>query len=254
MCGICGYVGDVFTSQRTVSDMTARLVHRGPDDSGVVTLGNACFGHRRLKVLDLSKNSAQPMLSECGNFLLTFNGEIYNYRALQEELRAEGVSFRSNGDTEVVLRAFMHWGEACLHKFNGMFSIAIYNRVERRLFLARDRIGEKSLYYTLGRGGLQFASEPAALKTKAAKGDVTGLVQFMFLNYTVGGRTIQKEIKRLKPGFYLTVSLADLQANRPIEEVRYWSLSDHFIKRSELTYLEAENEFLNTFWSKKGEN
>jgi asparagine synthase (glutamine-hydrolysing) len=161
MCGIAGVVG--LRDGEIAATMVRRIAHRGPDDEGTWLSPSdqfpVMFGSRRLAILDLSAAGHMPMLSKDGRFVLTYNGEIFNYRELREELKRAGHRFNSSGDTEVVLAAYQQWGPSCLSRFNGMFAIAIWDCQERRLFLARDRMGVKPLYYTDVNGCLAFSSE-----------------------------------------------------------------------------------------------
>jgi asparagine synthase (glutamine-hydrolysing) len=133
--------------------------HRGPDDGGLYAAGPVALGHRRLSILDLSENGRQPMFSSDGNFVLVFNGEIYNYLELREELAARGSRFQSQTDTEVILEAYRHWGQDCVSRFNGMWAFALYDVRDRLVFFSRDRFGIKPFYYVLDGECLAFASE-----------------------------------------------------------------------------------------------
>jgi asparagine synthase (glutamine-hydrolysing) len=165
---MCGFAG-VFNFDGAPADsglvdlMRAEIAHRGPDDRGSFLEGSIGIGFVRLSIIDLSLDAHQPMRSECGNYVLAYNGEIYNYRELRAQLKAIGYGFRSKSDTEVVLNAYREWGEECLERFNGMFAFALYDRPQRRLFLARDRFGIKPLYYVQSNNSLLFASEIRAL-------------------------------------------------------------------------------------------
>jgi asparagine synthase (glutamine-hydrolysing) len=161
MCGIFGYVGYIEAEQAQAC--TDTLAHRGPDGTGLWHTPEVTFGHRRLSILDLSDNAKQPMHYADGRYCITFNGEIYNFLEIRSELEAKGYHFNSLSDTEVVLAAFAAWGEACQLKFNGMWAIAIWDRLENALFLSRDRFGKKPLFYTRLPGGeFAFASEMKA--------------------------------------------------------------------------------------------
>nr|WP_319564278.1 asparagine synthase (glutamine-hydrolyzing) [uncultured Rhodoferax sp.] len=163
MCGIAGWIGpklDVGEARR----MIARLAHRGPDDEGDWQEGGVWLGQRRLSIVDLSPAGHQPMLSASGRYVVTFNGEIYNYPEIMAVLKGVGHSFRGHSDTEVMLAAFEEWGvEGALLRFNGMFAFAVWDRKERNLLLARDRMGEKPFYYAERDGEIAFASELSAL-------------------------------------------------------------------------------------------
>src|SRR6185312_10923382 len=143
MCGIAGFVhlDGSPASPDVVARMTDAIAHRGPDGEGRFVEGAAAIGHRRLAIIDLSRAGAQPMHSRDGRYVLSYNGEVFNFRELRRELESAGHQFVSRTDSEVVLYAFEQWGAACLPRFNGMFSFAIWDRVARSLFIARDRYG-----------------------------------------------------------------------------------------------------------------
>ena len=173
MCGIAGEFrfDETPPDAAAMARMLAKLARRGPDAEGQHADGAVRLGHRRLAIIDLSEKSAQPMLDAATGTALVFNGTIYNYPELRAELIALGHAFRSDGDTEVILRAYLEWGEACVERLHGMFAFAIWNR--DTLFLARDRLGIKPLYYNETPGRFRFASTPQALL--AAGGVDTGL-------------------------------------------------------------------------------
>ena len=149
MCGICGYVSRKLIPNRLLEQMNDTMYHRGPDDSGTWEKQKEEYGiglaHRRLSIFDLSWRGHQPMLSENGKIAIVFNGEIYNFLSLKEELKRKGYQFQSNCDTEVILAAYQEWSCECFKKFNGMFAIAIYDEEWDKVILARDRIGKKPL-------------------------------------------------------------------------------------------------------------
>ncbi|HOH29488.1 MAG TPA: asparagine synthetase B, partial [Candidatus Hydrogenedentes bacterium] len=144
MCGIAGIAGRPDTA--LIHAMTDALAHRGPDGEGHHVDGDIALGHRRLAILDRA-GGAQPMAYGGGRYWMTYNGEVYNFQALRAELEAHGHAFTTRSDTEVVLAAYAHWGEACIGKLRGMFAFALWDSVEKRLFLARDPVGVKPLYY-----------------------------------------------------------------------------------------------------------
>src|ERR1035438_2278236 len=172
MCGIAGFLDGSGSDTRdmlneVVGRMTATLRHRGPDDGGVWVdpAAGVALGHRRLSIIDLSPTGAQPMASSCGRYVLVFNGEIYNFREVRTELISRGVRFRGSSDTEVILEAVSEWGILpSLKRFNGMFAFALWDSVNRVLHLARDRAGEKPLYYGWIGSAFVFASELKALR------------------------------------------------------------------------------------------
>ena len=168
MCGFAGIIGS--DDKRLMTRMLSRLQHRGPDDSGIERfsplgdLGPAVLGFQRLSIIDLSSAGRQPMANEDESVWVVFNGEIYNFLEIRVELETLGHVFRSRTDTEVVVHAYEQWGAACVERFNGMFAFALWDRRERVLHLARDRFGEKPLYYGWMGNTLLFGSELKALK------------------------------------------------------------------------------------------
>jgi asparagine synthase (glutamine-hydrolysing) len=166
MCGIAGTLdlrSGLGSAEELVARMTDEMAHRGPDGAGILVLPPVVLGNRRLAILDLSPAAHQPMRSEDGNVWLTYNGEIYNYRELAQDLRTRGHRFRSSGDTDVLLHAYLEWGRECLSRLNGMFAFALWDRERRELFCVRDRLGVKPFYYTVVGGRFRFASEIKAL-------------------------------------------------------------------------------------------
>jgi len=149
MCGIAGIINfnNNPVEQLSLLTMMQAMKHRGPDDDGVFIDDNVGLGFVRLSIIDLTVSGHQPMKDDSSRYVIVFNGEIYNYIELREELNKEGVIFRTGSDTEVLLYAYIRWGSACLNKFNGMWSIAIYDTLEKSIFLSRDRFGVKPLYY-----------------------------------------------------------------------------------------------------------
>ncbi len=190
MCGICGEVRfDGFSPSVTaVSIMADVLAPRGPDGSGVVVRGNVGLGHRRLRILDLSDKSQQPMIDPELGLSLVFNGCIYNFRELRSELEEKGYKFFSSGDTEVILKAWHAWGEECVSRFHGMFAFVIHERDSGRVVMARDRFGIKPLYIAEVEGALRFASSlPALVKAGGVDTsiDVAALHNYMTFHAVV---------------------------------------------------------------------
>lgn len=210
MCGIAGFWG-----KGDIETATEILYHRGPDASGTVALGPVALGNRRLKVIDL-KTGQQPMSNEDGTVTLVFNGMIFNYRELRRELEGKH-RFRSHSDTEVIVHAFEEWGEKCLDRFIGMFAFALWDG--KRLFLARDRMGEKPLYYAVGRSGFKFAfaSEIKSLLTLFdAEPELGG--EFGEFETAVGDATLFRGIQSLPPGCFLGFD------GRKAKVTRYWDI------------------------------
>jgi asparagine synthase (glutamine-hydrolysing) len=205
MCGIAGMVGTV--DPRVVRGMTHLLRHRGPDGDGCVCPEGEPFGfgHRRLAILDLTSSGAQPMWDASRQFCITYNGEVYNFRELRSDLEAKGHRFRSKSDTEVVLAAYAEWGPSCLDRFNGMFALAIWDRGERTLFAARDRLGIKPLYWAEHPGGLMFASEAKSiLASGLVPVEADPEVTHNPWHYPSAPRTGFVAVNKLAPGHTLT--------------------------------------------------
>jgi len=191
-----------------------KLAHRGPNDAGQLFDYNFESGFVRLSILDLSSLGHQPMSDESGRFFIIHNGEVYNYLELREILKEEGFTFKSNTDTEVILKSYIHWREACLDKFNGMWAFAIYDKEKKVLFISRDRYGVKPLYYYIDNQKFIFASEiPAILEVINQKPQAN--FQAIF-DYLVFNRTDHTEdtfftsIKRLKHGYCIRITSDEL--------------------------------------------
>ena len=221
MCGICGIYetqgGRV--DEGTLDAMGRALQHRGPDGSGKFVDGPIGLGHRRLSIIDVEGGS-QPITNEEGDLQLVFNGEIYNYLELRGELLQFGHQFKTRSDTEVIIHAYEQWGVECLSRFNGMFAIALWDSRLRRLFLARDHLGVKPLYYTLVNGRLLFASEiKALLQDKACPRavDVKALGQLFSYRYVPSPATMFLGIQKLPPGHFLLALGPDISVRR------YWT-------------------------------
>ncbi|MCX6691813.1 MAG: asparagine synthetase B, partial [Methanoregula sp.] len=165
MCGIAGQYcfNGAPPDPRLLAAMSERIAHRGPDGQGTWIKGSTGLAHRRLAIIDLSEDAHQPMTNEDGSLQLVFNGEIYNFVELREELVGCGHVFRSKGDSEVIVHAYEEWGEDCLARFNGMWAFALWDEHKQHLFCARDRFGIKPFYYTEAGGFFLFASEIKAL-------------------------------------------------------------------------------------------
>lgn len=213
MCGIAGALAlkDRATDlQRQVEAMLAAMRHRGPDDHGMWQEGPVCLGHLRLSIVDLSSLGHQPMFSPDGRYSLTYNGEIYNYRALRAELEQAGCQFRGNSDTEVLVNAFERWGLVeTLQRAVGMFALALWDKKTSTLHLARDRAGEKPLYFGAIDNVLLFASELKALVAAAGHRpaiDRGALALYMKYNYVPGNETIYAGITKVEPGTFVSIT------------------------------------------------
>jgi asparagine synthase (glutamine-hydrolysing) len=225
VCGICGEIrfDDATADVGAVTRMAECMVRRGPDAEGIVSRGRVAFGHRRLKIIDLTEHSQQPMVDSQLGLTIVFNGAIYNYPELRKELEGKGYQFFSYGDTEVILKAYHSWGIECVDRFNGMFAFAIHERDSGRVVLARDRLGIKPLYYTKTSGRFRFASSLPAL---LAAGDVDSSIDPIALNFYMSfhsvvpsPRTILSGVKKLPPA---TVAVVD--PNGSFQTKQYWDL------------------------------
>ena len=164
MCGIAGYIlKNNSVDRQTVAAMVESLSHRGPDGSGVFVKDNVALGHRRLAIIDTSPAANQPLFNEDGTVGVVFNGEIYNFQALRRELTDKGHFFATRSDTEVIVHAWEEHGPECLRLFRGMFALAVFDLNKKNIFLARDRLGKKPLFYSLTNDCFAFASEIKAL-------------------------------------------------------------------------------------------
>lgn len=224
MCGICGVFysdKDRNVSRPVLEAMTQILAHRGPDDAGIFVNGSIGLGHRRLSVIDL-KGGHQPLSDSQGQYWITFNGEIYNFKEIRKNLEAQGCAFKTQTDTEVILQAYRVMGVDCLNLFRGMFAFAIWDGPKRRLFLARDRLGKKSLYYYFKDGVFLFASE---LKSFLKYPDLDlhinlgAVKEFLTYQYIPSPETIYREISKLPPAHYLVLE------NQNVSLKKYWSAS-----------------------------
>lgn len=232
MCGIVGVLGAAERSSfdASIGGMTYALRHRGPDagDAWIDAAAGIALGHRRLSILDLSPAGAQPMHSKCGRYVVVFNGEIYNFAELRLALAARGADFVGHSDTEVLLAGFSAWGiEDTLKRSNGMFAIALWDRRERLLHLARDRLGEKPLYYGWHEGAFLFASELKALHAWPnfrPEIDRDVLALYLRHNYVPDPHCIYRGFHKLVPGTFITAK-ADAAKQLPMPRV-YWSMTD----------------------------
>ncbi len=229
MCGIAGWVGRLapVAARQSVLRMMAAQVHRGPDDEGIELRQagehTVALGHRRLAILDLSPLGHQPMENPATGDLVVYNGEIYNFWDLRAELEQAGYGFRSRCDTEVLLRAYEHWGTDCLDKFRGMFAFALWDARRRELLLARDHLGIKPLYYAPIRDGFLFASELRALLASglvAADVDRRGLATYLAYGAVQEPLTIVEGVRMLPAGSWMAVDAA----GKLVRQSRYWQI------------------------------
>lgn len=227
MCGIIGIASNKVIESDWIHKGLKSMYNRGPDDSGVYynETKNVCFGHRRLSIIDLSNNASQPMIDKQSENVITFNGEIYNYIELKKELTSKGHIFLSNSDTEVILKAFSEWGTDCFKFLNGMFSIAIFDHRQNQVILARDRAGEKPLYYSINNKSLRFSSELKGLfedKTVKRNINLESFDKYLAWGYVPGNDSIIKHVHKLSSGHFLKF---DLSSGRS-KISKYWSLPE----------------------------
>jgi asparagine synthase (glutamine-hydrolysing) len=218
MCGICGFN---WNDEKLISKMVQKINHRGPDASGIKTFASVSIGNSRLSILDLSTKGDQPMSSRNGKLWIVYNGEVYNFPEIKEELISRGHSFDSHTDTEVVLKSYEEYGPDCLKKFNGMFAIAIWDEDKGELFLARDRIGIKPLYYYLKDGKLIFGSEiKSILMADCVKKEINLQSMYYYLGYEFvpAPETMFKNIYKLRQGHYAIFKSGNLKITK------YWDL------------------------------
>jgi asparagine synthase (glutamine-hydrolysing) len=224
MCGIAGIVnGDgAAVSPVVLRRMTDAVAHRGPDGDGLFTDGNVGFGHRRLAIIDLSAAGHQPMMTADGDFVVTYNGEVFNFQELRIELEALGHRFRSRTDSEVVLCAYAQWGPDAIRRFNGMFAFAVWDRRKREVCLVRDRYGIKPLYYAQCGSTLLFGSEVKALLAHTCyhtELDREALVEYFAFQNFITDRTLFKNARLLAAGTYLRIPV---DAPERASSTRYW--------------------------------
>jgi asparagine synthase (glutamine-hydrolysing) len=223
MCGICGFVGSYPMTKDAAAilhRMNAALVHRGPDDAGEWLGPGVALGTRRLSIIDLTAAGHQPMHSADGALTVTFNGEIYNFQSIRAALEARGRQFRSHSDTECLLHLYAEYGEAMLPHLRGMFAFALWDQARRRLFVVRDRLGKKPLYYAATGGVFAFASEIKSLLTLPVVSrelDWEAVDHYFSQRFVLGPRTIFRDVKKLLPGHFLVA-----EEGKPLRVQLYW--------------------------------
>ena len=248
MCGITGILGKQINTanyHRAIQKMTDSIAHRGPDSQGFWNDENCFLGHRRLSIIDLSEAGNQPFISQDGRYILVYNGELYNYKDLKFELqRAEHGSknipyiFKTNTDTEVILAAYLRWGNTCMKRFNGMFAFAIWDTVEQKLVIARDRMGIKPLYYQFKNNILLFASEIRALIHSGLidkKINLKSVAEYIQYTTVHAPNTIMQDVLMLMPGHYLEF---EVQSSK-FKIGQYWNVNDFTKTKGDLSYKET---------------
>jgi len=241
MCGITGIFdikGKREISRELLSRMNEIQFHRGPDEGGLHLEPGLGFGHRRLSIIDLSSGQ-QPLFNEDGSVIVTYNGEIYNFPGLTDELKQLGHTFRTHCDTEVIVHAWEEWGEACVERFRGMFAFAVWDRNKETLFLARDRLGIKPLYFSKLPGDLFiFGSELKSLKVHPElprEIDPSSVEEYFAFGYVPEPKTIYKQVYKLSPGHRLTIR----RGQRKLQPEKYWDVafkSHHPMSESEVQH------------------
>lgn len=218
MCGIVGIVSSNEKELSKIATATRTLSKRGPDNRSTAKFDNLSLGHARLSIIDTSKEANQPFTDSKGRYSIIFNGEIYNYLELKEELIADGVSFVTNSDTEVLLNLYIKYGEECLGKLNGFFAFAVYDQKKDSLFVARDRMGIKPLLYYFDKEQFIFSSELKAILTFNIKKEIdkASLFNYLQFNYIPTHNSILKNVKKLKPGHYIFIK----NINKLEEEIK----------------------------------
>jgi len=238
MCGIAGIVGSDFAvtnREQSLSKMIRSMVHRGNDDQGVYHQGSVSMGHQRLSIIDTSMDGHQPMFSADENIALVFNGEIYNYVELKSSLANE-YSFKTQSDTEVILAAYLKYGLDFVQHLNGMFAIALWDNLKQELYLFRDRLGEKPLYYSTIDGVLIFASEIRAVLSSelvSRQINLDALDTYKVYQTVWNPHTIVRDVKSVQPGCFIRV-----QTNGTFKEEQYWNLND-ISSASEMPYADV---------------
>lgn len=240
MCGILGSIGS-FQNQEVFERALQSLKHRGPNDVGVFSAkgGDVLLGHRRLSIIDLTSAGKQPFMSNDGRYAVVFNGEIYNYLEIKQEL-VNLYDFKTKTDTEVLLAAYIVWGEKCVQKFNGMFAFAVWDNKDEVLFCARDRMGEKPFFYSNQNGRFLFASEIKALLVLGVKKKVNERIVFDYLYHGLYDHTAEtffEDVYALPPAHFVVVK------DGKVHLERYWHLKDAHDQSIGLTETEVKEKF-----------
>ncbi|MBC7607862.1 MAG: asparagine synthase (glutamine-hydrolyzing) [Burkholderiales bacterium] len=235
MCGINGILhlqSQKKVDERLLARMRDALEHRGPDDKGLFVENNIGFGHRRLSILDVSAAGHQPFLSDDGRYVMVFNGEIYNFKDFYAELKSKGFDIKTNSDTEVLLKLFQLHGLKMLHRLNGMFAFAIWDKSEKKLLLVRDRMGVKPLYYSFYNETLYFGSEQKALFTAGVPLKIAqdGLEEYIFNRFVAGENTLYENVKKVLPGHTMII-----EESGKITIEKWWDLKNEIQQHSKIS-------------------
>ncbi len=245
MCGINGifHLNYKQVDQNQLIKMRDILEHRGPDDSGFYLNNNIGLGHRRLSIIDTSSAGHQPFISDNKRYIIVFNGEIYNYQSFYPELKSKGIQLKSGSDTEVLLNLYELYGMEMLEKLHGMFAFAIWDTIEKKLTLCRDRMGVKPLYYGFNQNTLYFASEQKALFAAGVPLEISedGMGEFIFNRFVAGEKTLFSGIKKLLPGHYMVIDESGKNTT-----TRWWNLKEKIQNHAQI--LNPKKWFEETFF------
>ena len=250
MCGILGQINfnagsivDKYLFKKSLDLMS----HRGPDDSDIYEDEKVVFGHRRLSIIDLDSHAKQPMISDCSNYILTFNGEIYNYQEIKDKLLLKDYVFRTNSDTEVLLYAYIEYGIDCIHLFIGMFSFAIEDKIKNETYVVRDRLGVKPLYYYMNDDKFIFSSEvKSIIKLSKIKKELNlnAVSSYLSFRYPILDDTFYKNINSLAPAHFIKIKKSKISVQE------YWNVSDKVNEqkndKGELYYLDKLRKILSS--------
>jgi asparagine synthase (glutamine-hydrolysing) len=236
MCGIAGIISNKYDSEYlndVVVKMGQAIKHRGPDATGVYKDQNIALIHQRLSIIDVSEGANQPFYSENKRYVIIFNGEIYNYDEFKDELRNKGYQLKSNSDTEILLYLYMEYGAKMLDRLNGMFAFAIWDTELKELFIGRDRMGVKPLYYYHSIDSFSFASEPKSIFASGAKKEIdeNAIYEWLTLRFVAGEKTLFKGIKRLLPGHYMQI-----KNDNTISIKRWYHLGEKIINHKNIDH------------------
>ncbi len=234
MCGINGIFhlqNQKIIDERLLVKMRDSLEHRGPDDKGIFIDKNIGLGHRRLSIIDLSTAGHQPYISDDGRYVMVYNGEVYNYKSFYNELKSNGYVIKNSSDTEVLMKLFQLHGLKMLNRLNGIFAFAVWDKIEKKLTLVRDRMGVKPLYYTFQNETLYFASEQKALFTAGVplKIATDGLEEYIFNRFVAGQNTLYQNVLKVLPGHSLTI-----HENGKKEILKWWDLKTEIQNQNQI--------------------
>ncbi len=219
MCGITGFINydNTIPDKELILKLNNVIIHRGPDNGSVKLIDNVALGHRRLSIIDLSENANQPFTTINKRFTIVFNGEVYNFSEIRDNLIAKGIEFKTKSDTEVILYAYQEYGNSCFRMFNGMFALSIYDSQTKELILARDQFGIKPLYYLNNQNNFVFGSEIKSIIQHPEFNptiDSQGLTEYIWFGNPLGDNTIYKSVKELDAGCYMIVSASGLKIEK----------------------------------------